>query len=152
MRTRFSKIYHQFISLKGDARKISLGFSVGVMIGFFPILGTHWALVLLFAALFRGHFTAAWLGSWLSGNPLTFPPMFVVEFYLGKWILGYESLVFPEMDFAFASVLQFGWNLVSAMVIGGIVIGGLFALAAFPVMHGLIVRARKRIPMQRGGA
>ena len=142
VRRVLKRYYNRFISLKGEPEVIALGFAVGVAIGFFPILGTHTALTMLIAPAFRMHLAGMFLGSWISANPLTVPPMLAAEFWLGRWLLGRPDLVFPPGERTLQWALHLGLDILSCMFVGFVILGTTFSLASYPIVKSLITRVQ----------
>lgn len=144
MKDRLRRYYKQFISFRGDPRLIALGFAIGVLIGFFPVLGTHTALVVVAASFFRVHMASAFVGSWIAANPLTMPPMLMGEYYLGRWLLNHPQWVLPDGGWNAIAITQYGWEFFSSLLVGGLLLGLLFAAISYPVIKTAMIRIQTR--------
>lgn len=140
MKKYFLRYYQRFISLQGIPRMLALAFAVGVAISFLPLIGTHTVLAILISSLFRMNLSGMLLGTWVGSNPLTIAPAFAGEFYLGKWLLGYSDLAIPIWDWNLAAIWDLGWEIISSMIVGGMVIGVGIAILSYPVVRWLFRR------------
>jgi uncharacterized protein (DUF2062 family) len=104
------------------------------MFGFFPIWGTHMVFTFLFAAVLKFHMASMFLGSWISGNPLTIGPILFGEFYLGKWLLGRSDLALPVGEWSLKTTLDLGWDVLSCMLVGFVILGVCFGLLTYPIV------------------
>ncbi len=66
---------------------VARGAALGIMVSFFPILGTHTLLIAFFGYLFSASFVAAMLTSMLA-NPWTLPFMWAGSHKVGAVLLG----------------------------------------------------------------
>lgn len=130
--------YRRFVSLRGDPRRISLGFAVGVFIGATPTIPFHTALVLAASALFRQHLSAAYLGSWFISNPLTIPILYISQYETGRLLLGMERFTLTLPDYSLASVAGLGWEILLPLQVGGLLFAPVFALPAYLVTRRLL--------------
>jgi uncharacterized protein len=139
---RWRKFYDTFISLKGPPEKIALSFSIGFWIAWFPIIGTHSVLSILGSALFRTNMPAIYLGSWIC-NPLTWVPMLVADYAVGRRLVGGAHL--REVDFGsltLRSMLSLGWEIIVPLLVGGLLLGLANALLAYYPVKWAVVRSR----------
>jgi uncharacterized protein len=66
---------------------VALGAAIGIMVAFFPIVGTHTVIIFVLCMLLRASFLAALASSMIS-NPWTVGPIWAGSFHLGHWLLG----------------------------------------------------------------
>jgi len=69
-----------------NRRSITGGLALGLFIGILPFVG-HMPAALALALLFRVNVPVAIVGTWL-GNPLTYGPLFYLEYRVGAGLLG----------------------------------------------------------------
>lgn len=140
------KYYDRFLSLRGEPKAIAMGMAIGVFVGVTPTIPLHTALIVLIGITFRQNISAGYLGSWLISNPVTIPFFYVVEYRLGKYLLGDPSLPAVFTDYSVISLLQHGWGIVAPLLAGGIIIAPFFAVPAYFITHRLLIATRdKRI-------
>ena len=121
-------------------RMLALAFAIGVAISFFPFIGTHTILAVVISSIFRMNLSGMLLGTWVGTNPITIAPAFAGEFYLGKWLLGYKELVIPIWEWNLSAILDLGWEIISSMVVGGLMLGISVAFLTYPLVRWLFRR------------
>lgn len=85
---RWMQYYLFRMSRKQDAESsLSGGFAWGFAISFSPLLGIHIILTLICCKLHRKNIWAGIIGT-LIGNPITFPFIWLLTYWLGSLILG----------------------------------------------------------------
>ena len=122
------KKYHRFFRsriprLRGEPIVLSRGLAVGVFAGCFPFFGLQSFVGVLLATLFRGSKVAAVAGTWIS-NPLTYLPIYIFNYKVGKFLLGVESQPINQLDFQ--SISQFkelGSTVAVTFIFGCFVVG-----------------------------
>jgi uncharacterized protein (DUF2062 family) len=121
---------------------VALGAAIGIMVAFWPIVGTHTALLLVLCSLLGGSFVAAFLTSMLA-NPWTIGPMWAASFHVGRKFLGMT----PGSDRAVEHLNHMSWfelwqklegvvtHIIFPTVVGGLVIGGPVAFAVYLLVY-----------------
>jgi uncharacterized protein (DUF2062 family) len=144
MRRLFRRFYDRFVSLKGEPRKLALGFAIGFALGIFPIWGIHLPIAILIASTFRVHLSSMVVACWITGNPITFTSFFIAEFYLGKWLLDFNHLVMPQGKISVSTLLPLGLDMVSCVFLGFLILAIVVAILSYPVAR-LIFRRIARV-------
>jgi len=122
---RWSK---EFFHLKDSPRSLSLGFAIGVIIGFSPTIGFQTLLCLLCAKLLHKNFLALFAGSSIpTGIPCFTPFIYFFCYRMGNLLLG-EKLAFSLSQFQRPSIslLSLWKPLLLGCTVAGLV-GGFFA-------------------------
>lgn len=136
--------YWRFIRLKGDPHDLALGIALGVFSGLLPIVPFQTALAIFLALVFGGSKITAALGTWIS-NPLNWYLIYSLNYRIGAAILGLS-----EQNRGFSSVmaaiqhgeegltlvraiLGAGGSILSAFLLGGLIMGLLVAPVFYPV-------------------
>jgi uncharacterized protein len=145
MKRRIRHFHRQFVSLKGDPRRIALGVAIGVFIGVTPTIPFHTALIVAVSALFRQHVTAAYLGSWFISNPLTIPIFYLFQYETGRFLLGAERCALALPDYSLTTLANLGWHILLPLQVGGLLFAPLFAVPAYLFTRRLMA-ARKARP------
>ena len=126
--------YIRFLRLKGEPHELALGMAIGVFSGMMPILPFQIALAVALAFLFKASKITAALGTWAS-NPLNWYFIYLYDFKLGAYLLGMEggqeilkSVMASisrgdEIAVTWGKLFSSGMTLVSALLIGGVLIG-----------------------------
>ena len=142
---RFRLTYLRLIRLRGKPKAIATGLAMGVFAGFFPFLGLQTLIGVFLAALFKGSKVAAAAATWVS-NPLTYVPIFVFNYKIGKLLLGTEETrVIVPLDFnSLESFRELGLSFVITLLTGCIVVGAIAAGLTYIYSLSLIERLRHR--------
>lgn len=128
--------YHRFIRLRiphlrGEPIILSRGFAVGVFAGCFPFFGLQSFVGVILATLFRGSKVAAVAGTWIS-NPLTYLPIYVFNYKVGRYLLGVENHSLSQLDFqSIAQFKELGSTVVSTFIFGCFVVGLIASLITY---------------------
>lgn len=75
----------EFWSFKGEA--LAKGLAVGLFVAFTPTLGIQMLLTCILILFIPGNLPIALATCWLT-NPITAIPVYTLEWFVGKWILG----------------------------------------------------------------
>ncbi|MEM1171151.1 MAG: DUF2062 domain-containing protein [Cyanobacteria bacterium P01_H01_bin.35] len=115
-------LYWRFIRMRGTPEYIARGLALGVFAGLFPIFGLQTIVGIALATLFQGHKIAAAAGTWVS-NPLTYLPIYAINFQVGRWLLNCQQEFVPESIFSFSELMQYGTQFVTSLFLGCLVMG-----------------------------
>ncbi|NES68274.1 MAG: DUF2062 domain-containing protein [Okeania sp. SIO2D1] len=115
-------LYWRFIRMRGTPEYIARGLAMGVFAGLFPIFGLQTIVGVALATLFRGHKIAAAAGTWVS-NPLTYVPIYAINFQVGRLLLNSQEEFIPESIISFQELMQYGTQFVAALFLGCLVMG-----------------------------
>ena len=114
--------------LRGKPIILSRGLAVGVFAGCFPFFGLQSFVGVLLATLFRGSKVAAVAGTWIS-NPLTYLPIYIFNYKVGKFLLRVESQPLGPLNFqSIAQFKELGSTVAITLIFGSFVVG---LIAAF---------------------
>jgi len=119
----------QLKELRGNPHEIALGMAIGVFIGITPTIPLHTILAVSLALLVRGSKLAAALGVWVS-NPLSIPFFYYGSYRIGQLVLGFPGIRLPE-DRSLLAMASLGGKIVGAMLLGGVILGIIPAIAAY---------------------
>ena len=140
-------ILHRLLRIKDSNHSIALGLSLGVVVSFIPLPGTHIIQAALLAWLLRSSVLASFIGT-LFGNPLTLPLMWWAAYKVGETgfeALGFEVSTMPDsLNFSVAEITKDFIGLFLPWVVGGYIL----MLASFPPVYAaifwIVSTARKR--------
>lgn len=130
-------LYLRFVRMRSDPSEISRGLAVGVFSGMTPLLGFHMILALALALFLKGNKLMALVGAW-AGNPLTMPVILVLEYKLGRWIMGASLAPVPQISLSLSDMLHRSWNFVAPLFLGSLLLGGAAALFTYVVATPLV--------------
>ncbi len=144
---RIRLIYLRLIRLRGKPKTIATGLAVGVFSGCFPFFGLQTFLAIALAIMLRGSKVAAVAATWIS-NPLTYVPIFVFNYKVGKLLLGIqESLILPLDIDSLSSVAKFqelGASFILALLTGCLVVGAILSCITYFYSLAFLERWRQR--------
>ncbi len=162
---RFVKF--RVLHVDDSPHRIAMGVALGLFTGYLPPLWFHIILVLSVAAILRANKFVALTFIWVS-NPFTFIPIYYPNYLLGRSILSWlrpeQRLAAGEIaamfeNFSFGKIVtgistpQFWSRLGSLtvqvgleMTIGGIIIGGIIAVASYFGTRKLVRWYRAKYP------
>lgn len=138
-------LFLRLLRLRGKPKVLSRGLSVGVFAGFFPFFGLQTFIGILLATLFRGSKVAAAAGTWIS-NPLTYLPIYIFNYKVGKLLLGVESQPPGQLDLqSFSEFKELGSAFAITLIFGCFVVGLVAGIIAyFASLYFLKLRAKNR--------
>ncbi len=130
--------------LRGNPHDLALGIALGVFSGLLPVVPFQTALAVFLALVFRGSKITAALGTWIS-NPFNWYLLYSLNYRIGAAILGLseESRGFSSVMAALQrgeegmglvqTVLAAGGSIITAFLLGGLILGFLIAPISYPV-------------------
>ncbi len=143
--TRLRRLAQLVLQVDDTPTRVAASFGVGMFIAFFPIFGTHTAIALAVAFLFRLNRVAVLSGAWMS-NPWTIVPMWTFGALVGCAMLGVSPRALGQIDWslsgrAFYDSLASGlvpllWPFILGNVATGVVSGGV----SFFVLRSILKR------------
>jgi len=142
-RERFSQMVVRMRQLEGNPHYIALGMAVGIFVSITPIIPLQTIVAIALAFLVRGSKSAAALGTWLS-NPLTIPVVYYANYKLGCMLLGYPKKLDSIAFDSFSQLMELGLEVTWAMIVGGVVIGSIFGVAAYFITFRVFITIRRR--------
>ena len=129
--------------LRGQPKVVAKGLAVGVFAGCFPFLGLQSLIGVFLATLFRGSKVAAIAATWIS-NPLTYVPIFVFNYKLGKVLLGTEDTgLFLDLK-SFTAFKELGATFAITLLTGCFVVGSILAFITYFYSLAILERLRTR--------
>jgi len=136
--------YNKFISLKGEPKNIAMGFALGVFVGVTPTIPFHTGLLVALGLASRQNITSAYIGAWAISNPLTVAPFYILEYQIGKYLLGMGNQPLVLKDYSIMSIMNFGWDVTFPLLAGGLIVAPFFAVPAYFVAHRMVLAIRRR--------
>jgi len=121
---------------------VAKGFAVGVFAGCFPFFGLQSLIGLCLATVVRGSKVAAYAATWIS-NPLTYVPLYIFNYKIGKLLLGIDDTELPPLDLeSFTAFKELGSTFAITLLTGSFVVGIILATIAY--FYGLAIMERLR--------
>ena len=141
-RRRIRLIYLKLLRLRGRPEVIAKGLAVGVFAGCFPFFGLQSLVGIFLATLFRGSKVAAVAATWIS-NPLTYVPIFVFNYKIGKLLLGTED-TFLSLDIkSFTAFKELGPTFAITLLVGCLTVGLILAFITYFYSLAILERLRR---------
>ncbi len=164
---RGQRLVRRLATQKATPHQIALGGAIGAFIAFTPTFGVQMIIGFAAATAFKCSRFAAIVLTYIS-NPFTVVPVYMFTYSTGAWLLGQKPLharmrhvlMRLESDGWSAGIrelFRFGSSVVIPLWVGGMAIGFIAALAAYPILLRLVeghrqVAAQKReVRAQREG-
>jgi len=140
-RRRFRYIYLRLIRLRGHPHELALGMAFGIFTGMMPIIPFHTIVAVSLSLVFKASKITAAAGVWIC-NPVTIYLVYKYCYRIGSFILGFDhntKIVAPvveainrgELLDVVAEILSAGGMVVAPFLLGGIVLGIIFAAPSY---------------------
>ena len=143
----FRKGYERFIKIRGEPRKIALGFALGLFVGMSPTMGIQMVIAVFLASLFKWNKISAAMGVWIT-NPVTAPFIYGLTYVTGAKLLGITRTYSPNSDFnldMIHKILQKAPGIFWALIIGGIILGLPLAVAGYYFSYAAVTRYQEEV-------
>ena len=128
---RYRRFYIRLVRLKENPVAMSKGLAVGVFAGCFPLFGFQTFIGIILAVLFRGSKVAAAIGTWVS-DPITYIPLYVLNFKIGKFLLGVESISSQDVDLeSLSSLMKSGYTFAITLLVGCFAVGVIAGIGSY---------------------
>ncbi|EDX86037.1 hypothetical protein S7335_3740 [Synechococcus sp. PCC 7335] len=122
-RRLFRYFYIRFLRMQGSPHAIARGIAAGVFAGAFPLLGFQTIIGVAIAATIRGNKIMAAVGTWIS-NPLTYVPIFALNFHVGRWLLRLPNdIMMPSASAGTEEWMSLGVSASASLLLGSFVVG-----------------------------
>jgi uncharacterized protein (DUF2062 family) len=147
--TRLRQLAQLVLRVEDTPTRVAAAFGLGLFIAFFPLLGTHTAIALAVAFVFRLNRVALLAGAWVT-NPWTIGPMLTFGTLVGCWLLGVSPTTLGEVDWRlsgrdfYASLVSGFRPLLWPFVLGNLVVGMLAGAVAFVVVRAVLLARRSK--------
>ena len=162
-------IKYRILHVDDSPHSIALGMALGILVAYMPPFGFHIALVMLLSFVFRANKFVSLISVSIC-NPFTYVIIFYPNYRVGGALLGMfgfsrsveledamqtfsQSLSFSHFITNFyklefwsslgSFLAQIGWE----MFIGGLVIGGILAVAGYVITKKAVILHRIRHPL-----
>lgn len=144
--------YIRFLRMRSSPRAIARGMAAGVFAGSFPLLGLQTLIGVAIASCIRGNKVVAAASTWIS-NPLTYVPLFALNYHIGRWLLRLPVTELPSSAVGIRGWMELGMGVASALLLGSLIVGIVFSLVGYyaGLKIGLRVRTIKAAKAERKG-
>lgn len=150
---RLKYLYLRFLRLRGEPHELALGMALGVFSGMMPVIPFQIALAVTLALFLNASKITAAVGTWVS-NPLNWYFIYLYDYKLGAYLLGVEggnkvikSVMYSinhgdGMSVIWGKLFSSGIMLVSALLIGGIILGTIASVPTYFITLRIFWRLR----------
>lgn len=156
----FKDLFKKLLHIEDTPERTALAYSIGVFLGFSPLLGIHTLIALAIAFLFNLNRVAILLGAW-SNTPWWLVPYYMFATWIGMWVTGFwidgktlKEIFRLGMNRGFVSSdfwsrIGSQWGLLFSFGVGSLILAALLSLLAYPLSLGWIKFYRSRKKEQR---
>ncbi|MEL6493913.1 MAG: DUF2062 domain-containing protein [Cyanobacteria bacterium J06623_7] len=146
---RIRLIYLRLLRLRDKPEVVAKGLAVGVFAGCFPFFGLQSLIGLLLATIVRGSKVAAYAATWIS-NPLTYVPLYIFNYKIGKLLLGTEDTALSTLDIeSFTAFKELGSTFAITLLTGSFVVGMILGVITYFYGLAILQRLRYRSTIRR---
>lgn len=138
-------LYIRFLRMRSTPSAIARGAAAGIFAGSFPLLGIQTIVGVALASCVRGNKVVAAASTWIS-NPLTYVPLFALNFHIGRVLLRMPPTDLPDSKVGIEVLMAMGLDVGAAVLLGSLITGLILSVIGY--YAGLRVaervQARKR--------
>lgn len=131
-------VFRKAVRGNDSPTKLALSFSIGIFIAFSPLPGVHTLMMFLAKWLFNLNFPILFVATSFN-NPWTILPFYALDYSVGYWILysffGWNPSaggIIPLWVISLERIFGSGKICIWSFLIGGNVLGAIFALLSYP--------------------
>jgi len=140
LRRRVCNVYQKITRLQGTPPEIARGVAAGIFAGMMPLFGVQTIFAVSLAVVIRGNPFAAAISTWIS-NPLTFIPLYMLNFKVGQCLLSNHDLIMTlKPGMSIGELLQLGFDCLITLTVGCVALG----LPLSFITYFLVVRLVRR--------
>lgn len=135
-------LYIRFLRMRGSPQAIARGVAAGVFAGSFPLLGFQTIIGVAIAALVGGNKVLAAASTWIS-NPLTYLPLFALNFHIGRLLLRLPpTTALPLSSDHLNDWMAMGMDVGAALMLGSCVVGLIGSVLGYYIALTIAQRVR----------
>ena len=127
--------------MKTSAHEIALGMGVGTFIAFLPIFGFQTLLGIVLIFIIKMNKITTFIGIYLT-NPITIPPVFTFNYFVGKLIVGNGNGLQDGISFFSLESLLAHYK---PLLVGSIIVGIFAAVAAYFITYYIVLGIQKEM-------
>ena len=149
LRRRFRLTYLKLFRLRDRPEVVAKGFAIGVFAGSFPLLGLQSLIGIFLATIFRASKVAAVAATWIS-NPLTYVPLFIFNYKIGKFLLRTEDVELSSLDItSLTAIRESGWSFAITLLAGSFIVGTILSVVTYFYSFAILKRWHNRALRRR---
>jgi len=147
---RLFRYFHvRFLRMRSSPEAVAKGAAAGMFAGSFPLMGLQIIIGVAIAASVRGNKAIAAATTWIS-NPLTYVPLFLLNFHVGRWLLRQPTtteLPISSSNWNWDVLMSMGLSVVGSLMVGSLVVGLVAAFLGY--FMGLAIARRVQYARRR---
>lgn len=117
--------------LKGSSNTLARGFAVGIFAGLLPVFGFQVFIAVALALLVRGNKILAATSTWVS-NPLTYAPIYIFNFQVGRWLLREHSSLDVSLQLkSVQDVTVLGYTMIKTLLVGSLTVSAVVSICSY---------------------
>lgn len=141
--------YIRFLRMQSSPGAIARGAAAGVFAGSFPLLGLQTIIGIAIATCIQGNKVVAAASTWIS-NPLTYVPLFALNFHIGRRLLGLSPITeLPTSPADLEAWLSMGRDVAAALMLGSLITGIVASVLGYYIGLAVALRVRKAREVRR---
>ena len=125
-------VYVRFLRMRSSPRAIARGAAAGAFAGAFPLLGLQSLVGIAIASCLRGNKVVAVASTWIS-NPLTYVPLFALNFHIGRLLLRLPPTEMPSSAVGIDVWMSMGMDVGAALMLGSLITGVVLSAISYYV-------------------
>lgn len=155
MKEKIQNIIKRFKELQGAPAPLARGVTIGVFIGFAPLMPLKSVLILLLTMLIPSSTVAAFLCTTIICNPLTYVPLYYLAWFIGNLLLPgraswtilsttFQQIIEVGFSESLSLVFSVGFDAGLVILLGGMILALIPALICYPVALRFFNRLEKK--------
>ncbi|MEM6452246.1 MAG: DUF2062 domain-containing protein [Cyanobacteria bacterium P01_D01_bin.105] len=136
-------MYVRFLRMRSSPRAIARGIAAGAFAGSFPLLGLQTVIGVAIASCIRGNKVVAAASTWIS-NPLTYVPLFALNFHIGRLLLRLPPTEMPDSAVGIDVWMSMGMDVGAALLLGSLIMGLVMGAVGYYLGLRVAERVKKR--------
>lgn len=120
---------------------------MGVFAGMLPLFGLQIIIAMALAFVVRGNKPIAALSTWVS-NPLTYAPIYWLNFQVGWWIVGKPILDIHALN-SWQTALTQGGLAASILMLGSLWMAAILSALTYGISLRLVPYLKQRLKVRR---
>jgi len=147
-----------FVRKEDSPQSIAHGLSIGIFVGWFPIIPLQALIAITFCTIFKANKIAGIIGTNIFTSAITAVPVFYAQHFLGRIFIlhDFSYTKFKEL-FSHISIDRFDeigkeiLILFEMVTIGGLIVGIIFYPISYYLTYNAIVKRRQKLLSKKTG-
>jgi uncharacterized protein (DUF2062 family) len=144
MRKKLSALFKNALLSGCTPRRLSHSCCLGLYIALSPFPGGHTIIMFACNYLFKLHFPTLFIATSIN-NPWTMIPFYTFDYAFGYWFVHSFMGWSPSWDLSLAKIFGTGKICIWSFLIGGNILGIIFALASYPLFMFAFTRLSAKL-------